>query len=330
MPLATGCASERRKYWGKLLAMWKSVLLNTYYMATLASRRRAATRRAAAQREPVQILFYHRVADEHPNDWTMSTRSFARQLAWLRDRFDIVSLAEAQARITSGRNRQPTACITFDDGYADNCRFAVPLLLKHQVPFTYFVSTNHVLRGEPFPHDVIAGQPLETNTVTQLREMAAAGVEIGAHTRRHANLGAHLTHADLTNEIVGSKQDLESALGREVRYFAFPYGQHANLSKNAFRIAYEAGYAGVCSAYSGYNFPGNDAFHLRRIHADIDFIRFKNWLTVDRRKVRIQRDFDPGEFRTGSGQELDVEPEVASTVLSLDSLIPVPTSGLST
>ncbi len=310
--------------------MWKSVLLNTYYLATLVSRQRAAARRAAAQREPVQILFYHRVADKHPNNWSMSTRCFARQLAWLRDRFDIVSLAEAQARIASGCNRRPTACITFDDGYADNCRFAVPLLLKHQVPFTYFVATNHVLRGEPFPHDVIAGQPLETNTVTQLREMAAAGVEIGAHTRRHANLGAHRTHAELTDEIVGSKQDLELVLGREVRYFAFPYGQHANLSKNAFHIAYEAGYAGVCSAYSGYNFPGDDAFHLRRIHGDTDFIRFKNWLTVDPRKVRIQRDFDPEEFRTGSGRELNAESEVAQTALPIDSLTSVPTTALST
>ena len=135
------------------------------------------------------VLFYHRVADEHPNDWTMSTRTFATQIDWLRPRFDLVSLAEAQARIASGRNRIPTACITFDDGYADNMRFAVPLLLKYHIPFTYFVSTNHVLGGKPFPHDVAIGQPLAPNTPSQLRELAAAGVEIGGHTRSHADLG---------------------------------------------------------------------------------------------------------------------------------------------
>src|SRR5215208_1999692 len=104
--------------------MWKETLLTSYYWATLPSRRRAAAQRAARQCEPVQILFYHRVADDHPNDWTMSRRSFARQLRWLRSRFDIVSLSEAQARISSGCNQRPTACITFDDGYADNHRFA--------------------------------------------------------------------------------------------------------------------------------------------------------------------------------------------------------------
>ena len=55
---------------------------------------------------------------------------------------------------------------------------------------------------------------------------------------------------------------------REVRYFAFPYGLPENMSTEAFRIARGAGYRGVCSAYGGYNFPGDDPFHIRRFHAD--------------------------------------------------------------
>jgi peptidoglycan/xylan/chitin deacetylase (PgdA/CDA1 family) len=238
------------------------------------------------------------VADDYPNGWTISKRSFARQIEWLRHRFDVVSLSEAQARIASGRNQRATACVTFDDGYADNHRFAVPLLLNHQIPFTYFVSTNHVLGGESFPHDVATGRPLQVNTLAHLREMAVAGVEIGAHTRSHANLGAALTREEMVDEILGSKRELETAIGQDIRYFAFPYGKHENLSTAAFRIALEAGFDGVCSAYGGYNFPGDDAFHLRRFHADCEFIRFKNWLTIDPRKVRMQRDFEPGEYRS--------------------------------
>src|SRR5215475_1817044 len=156
--------------------MWKQALLNSYYWATVPSRQRAAAARAIQGREPIQILFYHRVADDRPNAWTIGTDAFARQIEWLRSRFDIVSLAEAQSRIASGRNDRPTACITFDDGYADNRRSAIPLLLTQGIPFTYFVSTNHVLGGERFPHDVKAGQPLGVNTLAHLRELAAAGV----------------------------------------------------------------------------------------------------------------------------------------------------------
>src|SRR5262249_27052336 len=161
--------------------MRKSIALNSYYWATLPSRRRSAAARAAAFREPVQILFYHRVSDDHPNGWTMSTRSFLRQMRWLRTRFDVVTLEEAQKRIASGANDRATVCITFDDGYADNTLFAIPLLMRYGMPFTYFVSTDHVLRGATFPHDMAAGQPLGANTLEHLREMVVAGAEIGAH-----------------------------------------------------------------------------------------------------------------------------------------------------
>jgi peptidoglycan/xylan/chitin deacetylase (PgdA/CDA1 family) len=271
---------------------WKQCLLGAYYGATLPARQHAARQRARQQTEPVRVLFYHRVADDRPNAWTMSTRRFASQIDWLRARFEMVSLAEAQSRIASGNNATPTACITFDDGYADNMRFAVPQLLREKLPFTYFVSTNHVLGGEPFPHDVAAGCPLAPNTPSDIQELAAAGVDIGAHTRGHVDLGEDLSAQRLKDEIAGCKHQLEEVIDRNVRFFAFPYGQHANLSVAAFEVAREAGYDGVCSAYGGYNFPGDDHFHLRRIHADPEMPRFKNWMTVDPRKVRRQRDFN--------------------------------------
>lgn len=280
--------------------IWKSCALRAYCAVTLPARRREAKKRAKNGTEPIRILFYHRIADEHANDWTMSTAAFAEQVCWMRSHFDLVHLAEAQRRIAGGRNHVPTACVTFDDGYADNMRFAVPLLIEHGIPFTYFVSTNHVLRNEPFPHDVKAGRPLPPNTGRQLRELAAAGVEIGGHTRSHADLCAVRHASQLADEIVVCKHELEQCIGQPVRYFAFPYGQHANLCGAAFRLAYQAGYDGVCSAYGGYNFPGDDPFHLRRFHADPELIRFKNWLRVDPRKLRMQRDFQPGRYRLPS------------------------------
>ena len=294
---------------------WKEYALGAYYFSTLRARRRAAIDRAAQYREPVRILFYHRVADDFRNGWTIGPKAFAAQIRWLRERFDLVSLAEAQERIASGRNRWPTACITFDDGYADNRRCAIPLLLKCRIPFTYFVSTDHVLQGKPFPHDVAAGRPLAVNTLAHVRELAAAGVEIGAHTRSHADLGGLLSPDQMRAEVVGSKHDLETAIGRPVRYFAFPYGQRENLSAAAFRMAFDAGFAGVCSAYGGYNFPGDDPFHLRRFHADEEFIRFVNWMTVDPRRVRKHRDFDPGDFRTSVAEDSRAGAQAPSNAL---------------
>ncbi len=275
----------------------KTPLLGLYYLATLPKRKQSAIKRKKQHRVPTMVLFYHRVADEHPNDWTISTARFRAQIDWLQERFEVVSLEEAQHRIGAEENDRPTACITFDDGYADNCQFAIPWLLEQGLPLTYFVTSDHVQSGEPFAHDLARDCPLAPNTVDQLREMAAAGVEIGTHTRTHADLGQISDEQQLFDEIVGSKRDLERLLDRAVRYFAFPFGLPENLSTEAFRIAFEAGLWGVCSAYGGYNLPGDDPFHLQRIHGDPEWNHFRNWLTVDPRKLKRNRQFVPGDYR---------------------------------
>jgi len=276
------------------LPAWRRSLVAAWYYGTLAYRMAAAAHAARVGRSPVMVLFYHRVADEHPSAWTISTAGFRRHVDWLIGRFDLVSLAEAQRRIAEG-NHRPAVSITFDDGYADNVRFALPLLIDRGIPCTYFVSLDYVATGRPFPHDARAGCPLAPNTLAELRELAAAGIDIGGHTRTHADLGSVADPRVLHDELIAATRELEDAVGHAVRYFAFPYGQPANLSEAAMQLARQHGLWGVCSAWGAYNVPGDDPFHLRRIHADAD-IRFKNWLTVDPRKTRNKSSVSRGEL----------------------------------
>lgn len=102
----------------------------------------------------------------------------------------------------------------------------------------------------------------------------------------------------LANEMLGSRDDLESLIGGAVPYFAFPFGQFANLSGVAFEMARDAGFAGVCSAYGGYNFPGDDPFHLQRIHVDDDLVRLQNWTTLDPRKLLATRRYTPNAIES--------------------------------
>ncbi len=265
-------------------------LLGLYQGATASMRMRAVRRMASEGRAPVSVLFYHRIADTSPNDWTLPVEEFRRQIDWLARRFDFVSLHEAQRRLAAGKSRRPAVAITFDDGYGENCDHALPLLLRRRIPFTYFVSTQIIRDQTAFPHDLAAGERLRPNTITELHTMAGAGVEIGAHSRTHADLGKS-TDADwLREEIVGSIEDIETWTGRRPRSFAFPYGQTSNFTPAAMRVARDAGIEVVCSAYGAYNQPQQVAkelgpFHLRRIHADREWVRFVNWMTFDPRKL---------------------------------------------
>jgi len=269
--------------------IWKQLLLSLYYYGTCPLRRWNLRRAVAQRRVPIVVLYYHRVADDGANDWTISNRLFARHVRWLRSRLELISLEEAQRRIRSGKNARPCASITFDDGYADNCREAIPLLIKERIPCTYFVTLQNLLDGQPFAHDLAEGHMLAPNTPEQIRAMAAAGIEIGAHTRTHPDLAAITDPRRLEDEIAVAGEELQQAVGRPVRYFAFPFGLHAHLSQAAFEAAHRAGYEAVCSAYGGLNFPGDDPFHLQRIPADDVMIRLKNWTTLDPRKLATAR-----------------------------------------
>lgn len=275
---------------------WKGWLLEAYYQTTRLDRIRNLRRLAASGSAPVMSVFYHRVANEHPNPWTISEGTFASHLKWMADHLEFVSLAEAQKRIRLG-NSTPCVSITFDDGYADNMRFAIPLLLEKKIPFTYFVCAGNISRDEHFPHDLARGIPLAVNTIDDIRAIADQGVEIGAHTRWHTDLGQPLAARQLYDELVIAAADLQVAIERPIRYFAFPYGQHCNLSPQAFELAFETGFEGVVTAYGGYNFPGEDAFHLQRIPGDTELVYLKNWLTLDPRKLASTRRYQYQRYR---------------------------------
>ena len=235
------------------------------------------------------MLFYHRVADEYPNPWTVDFETFRRQIEWLQSGFDVIGLPEAQRRIQERFNPRPSVCVTFDDGYADNLHRAVPWLLERNLPFAYFVTWDFVRDQRPFLHDLERGRPLAVNTTQSIRALADCGVEIGSHSCSHCDVASLQDPAELRREIVESKRAIEECIGRAVRYFAFPFGQKINLTTAAFEMGRAAGYWGMCSAYGGYNELGEDHFHLQRFHGDPNIDYLKSWLDFDPRIQRVRR-----------------------------------------
>lgn len=66
-----------------------------------------------------------------------------RVLASLRrGGIDIVTLDEMHRRLSEGDFARRFVCLTFDDGYRDNLRYALPVLKKHAAPFTLYIPTS--------------------------------------------------------------------------------------------------------------------------------------------------------------------------------------------
>jgi peptidoglycan/xylan/chitin deacetylase (PgdA/CDA1 family) len=59
-----------------------------------------------------------------------------------RSGFDIVSIEDVPARLAEDDPGAPFAVLTFDDGYRDVVEHGVPVLRRHGVPWTFYISTD--------------------------------------------------------------------------------------------------------------------------------------------------------------------------------------------
>jgi peptidoglycan/xylan/chitin deacetylase (PgdA/CDA1 family) len=104
--------------------------------------RTLAGRLAGRRGSPGVVLMYHRVASDLVDPWRLcvSPTNFGAQLEVLVDRYQVVTLRELVAARGSTDER-PSVAITFDDGYADNLHVAAPLLVRHGLPATFFLTS---------------------------------------------------------------------------------------------------------------------------------------------------------------------------------------------
>jgi peptidoglycan/xylan/chitin deacetylase (PgdA/CDA1 family) len=97
----------------------------------------------------VLILTYHSVLDEpdpmRPGVPTVDV--FESQMTVLADEFNVLPLADAVAGLEGGRLPPAAVVVTFDDGYADNHRNALPILRKLGLPATFFIATSYLDGG---------------------------------------------------------------------------------------------------------------------------------------------------------------------------------------
>lgn len=144
--------------------------------------------------------------------------------------FRFVSVGDL-AREAGGAPPPPgRAALSFDDGLEDNASVLLPLLHEYAIPATVFVATG--LMGRPNP-DLHGTRML---TEDEVRSVAEAGVEIGAHTVSHADL-AQLPPDVCREEVTASRAVLRSLTGRSVDMFAYPWGSVSPVATAAVQAA---------------------------------------------------------------------------------------------
>jgi peptidoglycan/xylan/chitin deacetylase (PgdA/CDA1 family) len=312
-------------------------------------------------RRLVTVLGYHRVLPPQGRDFSFSDGvisatpdEFARELKYLSDNMDVISIAQLLEGIRDASLLPPRpAVITFDDGYFDNYEYALPLLREAGLPACFFVCTGMIgtrrvpwyeawvcclkrsrtMRIEsPFgggdppyeldddkldasvrrfrqhirlkPWDEVPGYLERLQAATsvrpeehigkqlfmsweQVKELAAAGMEIGGHTRTHPALSRVADPRVLRDEVCGCFDDLQEMVGRRPVAFAYPFGYSEFMSEAADSEIAKAGFR--------ISFSFRDGFAPRRLP--------QTW-RIPRIHASYGNDHNAFRFRTATAPQL--------------------------
>ena len=215
--------------------------------------------------QPIPVLVYHQI-DAAPAKGSpfrslyVSPAAFARQMRLLKLLgYTGLSMTGLQPYL-SGEQRGKVVGITFDDGYLNNLRHALPVLARYGFSSTCYAVSSLLGKTNIWDEQIgIAQTPLMNQA--EIRQWIAGGQEIGSHTRSHINLlgsGDDLCSA----EILQGQTELEAVLNAPVSHFCYPYGHYAARHKTMVR---EQGFVTATTTQRSRCHAGCDMLEIPRV-----------------------------------------------------------------
>ncbi len=171
---------------------------------------------------------------------------FRHKMEWLKERCHIVSIAD----LAHGKNlngERLNVALSFDDGFKEYATFVAPILEEMHIPATFFTPSGALdLKDEGAKRFSKEGLKrsitFEFMTKDELQTLAQNPLyTIGGHTIHHTDVET-LEEQGLEREVAEDKRVLEGIIGKEIQWFAYPFGGVTNISASAVQKIDESGY----------------------------------------------------------------------------------------
>ena len=214
--------------------------------ATPAGNRKPADAATIMARPQVPILCYHHIREgQARNEYEVSVASFKAQMKALADSGYHTVLPDQLYNYLAFGDPLPSkpVMITYDDTDEEQFTVAKPEMDKYGFKGVYFIMTISIGR----PHYM---------SKEQIRQLSDEGHAVESHTWRHDRVDKYLTtpHIDRDSkkmvandwdlQLVDTRKKLEDIIGKEIHYFAYPFGIWSKagipeLRSRGFKLAFQ-------------------------------------------------------------------------------------------
>ena len=155
------------------------------------------------------ILLFHSVSnDNNSNIYDINIKKFQNIIEFLNNNYEFTKFKD----LLKLNNK---IIITFDDGYLNNLKLAIPVLQKYEVPSHIFVTTDFIKSGNK--------DYLNRNDLKELSKIQ--NVSIGSHGKTHTKL-ENLDDNKIETELTESKNFIEDLISKEINSVSYPHGSY--------------------------------------------------------------------------------------------------------
>jgi peptidoglycan/xylan/chitin deacetylase (PgdA/CDA1 family) len=171
------------------------------------------------------VFLYHGIAQEtSPADpcQAVTRQLFERQMRWLAEHHRASLDLDGFLACRSGtRSSRGAVLLTFDDGYQSTFEVGFPILRDLGLRALLFIPSALVGKTATWLERVPDTPLMDAD---QLRELAANGIEVGAHGMEHVSMPG-LSDDELRRNTKHAREALGDVLGTAPRVFAYPDGR---------------------------------------------------------------------------------------------------------
>jgi peptidoglycan/xylan/chitin deacetylase (PgdA/CDA1 family) len=216
----------------------------------------------------IPIVSYHSINNENC-PISLNLEEFEKQLVFFKKN-NFQSIHCNEIKNTSKKK----FIITFDDGYKDLITNALPLLKKYNFKATCLIISNLIGKRNIWDEFNENIKDKELMNISDINYWLKNGMKIGSHSKNHKKL-TKLDDKEKIDEIINSKNELESLTGATIDSFCYPYGLYNENVVNIVKEKYDFAFT---TNRSRFNTNKHNKYLLPRIDMGKKISKFKLYL----------------------------------------------------